>query len=366
MPTPEQNIILTDDQYAPPAGPHRKRLRHFSAKLVIVSLFILVAAMFVYGVDILLLTFAGILFGVFLRYLARWVTEKTKLPVRWSVIAVSVGLLLFLGLAGWMMAPRLANQVDELFTALPKAANRLYDTVARYKWGEFILARAPAPEQVVSQNQGQIAAKVANYFRVTLTVIGGIVAIFFLGIFFAASPGLYINGVAALVPRHREARVREVIHNTGSTLECWLLGQFSAMAVVFVLTTLGLWLLKIDFALALGLIAGLLAFIPNIGPIVSAIPAVMIGLLQNPTQAIWVVVLYIVIQTVESYIITPLIQKRMVSLAPALVVFVQFLMGAILGTFALALATPLAAAGLVLVRKLYVEDFLGKDLSKDR
>jgi predicted PurR-regulated permease PerM len=131
------------------------------------------------------------------------------------------------------------------------------------------------------------------------------------------------------------------------------------MSLVGILTALGLWLLGVPLALILGLIAALLEFVPYIGTILSAVPAILLALLQGPMQALWVVLLYFVIQSIESYLLTPLVQQRVVSLPPALVLAAQVLMGVLFGAWGIILATPLTAALLVLVQMLYIEDILG-------
>jgi predicted PurR-regulated permease PerM len=131
-----------------------------------------------------------------------------------------------------------------------------------------------------------------------------------------------------------------------------------AMTVVGVLTWLGLWLIGVPLAVVLGLIAALLAFIPNIGPIIAAVPAVLLALSEGPTTALLVVGVYVAVQSLESYVITPLIQQEQVSLPPALIISMQLLMGVLFGILGLALATPMAALGLTLIREAYVKLYL--------
>jgi predicted PurR-regulated permease PerM len=138
-----------------------------------------------------------------------------------------------------------------------------------------------------------------------------------------------------------------------------------AMAVVGVLTWLGLWLVGVPLAPILGLIAALLALVPNIGPIIAAVPAVLLAFSDGPTTVLMVVGVYIGVQTLESYAITPLIQQERVSLPPALIISMQLLMGVLFGVLGLALATPMAALGLTLVREVYVQRYLGKEAGDD-
>lgn len=168
-----------------------------------------------------------------------------------------------------------------------------------------------------------------------------------------------MRGLLKLIPLGYRPRAAEVLDESGSTLRAWLLAKLLEMLLIGVLTTLGLWLLGIQLALVLGLIAGLLSFIPNIGPVLAVIPALLLASLEGGRTVLYVAALYLFIQALESYVFTPWMQQRIVSVPPALTIAVQLLFGLLAGTLGLLLATPLAAVGMVLVRMLYVEDLLG-------
>jgi predicted PurR-regulated permease PerM len=181
-----------------------------------------------------------------------------------------------------------------------------------------------------------------------------------IGFYMAVAPRVYVEGVIHLVPVTRRGRAGEVLQALGRTLRWWLFGRWISMTVVGLLTTAGLWLLGVPLALTFGLLAALLTFIPYLGPIISAIPPMLLVLVQSPMQALYVVSLYLGVQGVESYLLTPLVQQRTVSVPPALTITAQVLLGLLLGTFGVILATPLIAVTLVLVKMLYIEDVLGK------
>jgi predicted PurR-regulated permease PerM len=131
------------------------------------------------------------------------------------------------------------------------------------------------------------------------------------------------------------------------------------MAVIGVLTTLGLWIIGIDLAMILGLIAGVLSFIPNIGPIIALIPAILIALISGPDKVIYVMLLYGGVQGIETYMLTPVLQQRMVDLPPALTISMQVLLGVLAGAVGVIVATPITAALMVMGKMWYVEDLLG-------
>jgi predicted PurR-regulated permease PerM len=136
-----------------------------------------------------------------------------------------------------------------------------------------------------------------------------------------------------------------------------------ALAVALI-TGIGLALLGAPFPVALGMLAGLMEFVPYIGPFVAAIPAILVGFAEGPQLALWVGLLFLGVQILESYVLAPLVQHKAVHLPPAVVLFSQVLMGVIVGALGVAVATPLAAAVMVAVSMLYVEDALGDKSAK--
>jgi predicted PurR-regulated permease PerM len=184
-----------------------------------------------------------------------------------------------------------------------------------------------------------------------------VVLVLFMAVLFAAQPNLYVRGTLRLVPKHKRDRLAEVMHRVGQTLRRWMLGQLGLMLFVGVTSTLGLWLLDVQAALALGLLAGLLTFIPFLGPVIAAVVAVLVSLSDGPLTAAWVALLYIGIQTMEG-LLEPLVQQKTVYLPPVLLLMSQLALGVLVGLVGVVLATPLAAALMVMVQMLYVEDVL--------
>lgn len=232
------------------------------------------------------------------------------------------------------------------------------ERIEQYQWSRRLFSQAPQAEEMLP-DKADLLAEATGVFSTTLGALANVVIILFIGLFLAVEPRLYTDGLIRLVPIGRRARAREVLYAVGDVLQWWLVGKVVAMLVIGVLTALGLWLLGVELALTLGLIAALLTFIPNIGPVLALVPAVLLALLHSPTQALYVVLLYLAIQTVESYVLTPLVQRRTVSLPPALTISAQVALGVLLGGLGLVLATPLTVALLVLIQRLYIEDTLG-------
>jgi predicted PurR-regulated permease PerM len=189
---------------------------------------------------------------------------------------------------------------------------------------------------------------IANFFIAILVAI-----------YLASEPQTYIHGFTKLFPLGRRARVREVLAEIGETLQWWLVGKSGSMLVIGILTWIGLSIIGVPLALTLGLIAGLLSFIPNFGPILSAIPAILLAFIESPVSALYVIGLYVGIQLFESNLVTPWIERQTVELPPALTILSQLTLAVLIGGLGLVLATPVLAVIMVLVQMLYIQDVLG-------
>jgi predicted PurR-regulated permease PerM len=311
-----------------------------------------------HAIDVLLLAFAGVLFAILLRGLSDFLSTHTGMGEKWSLAATMLLLVVLVTVGAWLLIPSIAEQTDELSQALPKSVELLEGQVKRYEWGRWMLEKAPEPAELIPRRRDLVSG-ITGVVSGTLGAIGIVVVIFFTGLFFAIQPRLYTEGIVKLVMIRKRDRAREVIGQVGAALQWWVIAKLTAMVFVGGLTWLGLWLLGIGMPLTLAVLAALLTFIPNLGPIIAAVPAVLIGLLDGPATAGWVVVLYVAIQTIESYLLTPLLQQQAVSLPPALTITAQLVMVVFVGGIGLALATPLTVVVLVLVRSLYVQDTLG-------
>ncbi|MDF3065003.1 MAG: hypothetical protein K0R38_604 [Polyangiaceae bacterium] len=314
--------------------------------------------------DVLLLCFSGVLLGLFFHGAGRWIARRTGLPRPVAVGAFCVVLVGAAGVTAWLAAPSISSQLDELMTTLPRALDKAAEPLQRFSWARAVLERARhadgalARRETWSQAGGAISAALGGF--------GSLVVILFVGLFTAFDPDLYRRGFLRLMPTGRRARAGEILSLMAHTLQMWMVGKMASMALVGIATWVGLALLGIPLAVVLSLLAAVLTFIPNLGPILSVIPAILLALLQGSTTALWVAGLYVGIQTVESYVLTPLLQKKLVSLPPAVTLIAQVIMGTLAGGLGVIVATPLTAAGLVLIKEAYVRDVLGDDGRPDR
>jgi predicted PurR-regulated permease PerM len=330
--------------------------------LGITALALLLGMVLWYAVDLFLLVFAGVLFAVFLRGLSDELSQHTPVSDGWSLTVVVFALLAVFGVGIWLLAPKVAVQVDQLVEQLPRSIGQLKALLGRYEWGRHIVANVPNAQEMIPdqiQGLGNVLGKVASFFSMTFGAIAGFLLFLFIGLFFAAEPSLYINGLIRLVPMAKRTRTRAVLDAIGHALRWWLIGRVFSMAVVTAGTALGLYLLGVPLAITLGLIAGLLDFVPNIGPILAIVPAALVALLQSPLQVLYVVLLYVAVQLVEGYLLTPLVQRYTVALPPVLTIVGVVLLGVLLGGLGLILAAPLTIVLFILVKMLYIEDVLG-------
>jgi predicted PurR-regulated permease PerM len=308
----------------------------------------------------LLLLFAGVLLAVLLRTAADSTSRMTGIPSGWSLILVLALLVGVASLATVLVLPSLAEQVDELSRELPVAARQLTDWMRQFTWGERLL-RSFEDEAV----PGQVVEPATALASTALSAIIGMVIALFAGLYLAAEPGVYLRGFLHLVPLKHRSRAAEVLQAVTSTLRWWLLGQLLSMVIVGLVMGIGLAIIGVRLAFVLGVLAGLLEFIPIFGPPLAIVPALLLALVESTQQAASVLVLYAVIQTFEGYILTPLVQRRAVHLPPVLTIAAQVILVALVGPLGLLVAVPLAAALLVTVQKLYVQDVLGDPMKSD-
>lgn len=307
--------------------------------------------------EALLLLFGGLLFGLFLAALADWITAHTPLPRIASlslVVLVLVGLVV---LAIWIGGPSVAEQADQLGTELPKAFEQLKERIGRSDLGSQALDQLPsAPSDLMDQQN--LLSRATGAFSSVLGFAANVFIVLLFGLFVAAQPQVLLDGLVCLVAPRRRARVRQALVESGTAVRKWLLAKIVRITFIGIATYFVLKFLGVPLAFLLAVITAPLAFVPNFGPVIAAIPAILLALVQGPQTALWVALLYIAIQFVEGNVLDPILTKTVISIPPALTFGVQVLLGVLVGPVGLAVATPLVAALLVLVRELYVEDAL--------
>lgn len=320
----------------------------WSVALVGVTVFIVVKV-----APALLVIFGAILFALLLDGLTRLGQRALPWERGWVFALVCFALLALLAGFALLAGARIAEQLGELGDRVPQAVERLRGEVETLPLIGGLAAALPSPGQLIG-SRGALNG--------IATVFGGISSLFavgFIGLFAAAQPRLYEAPALALVPPGHRARAAEVLGAMAHALRSWLVGRVILMTVIAVLTFAGLAIVGVPLALVLAIIAGLATFIPFIGPILSSVPAILVGLLEGPATALSVAVVFLVVQLIESNVIEPVVEHRVVALPPAVVLAAQLVMALLFGFAGIVISTPLTVAVIVAMQFLYIEDTLG-------
>jgi predicted PurR-regulated permease PerM len=312
-----------------------------------------------YGLDVVLLAFLGVLLAVLLRTPADWLSKRTGLGTAWTLSFVGAGALAAVAAGAYFFGIALVEQSVGLADRIPEIIESARQRLQANELGARLLELAQSSGALSGGGEMQFLGKGLGLLGSTFGALANVAIVLFFGAFLAAQPQLYTSGLLHLVPHARRGRVREVLYETGHVLRRWVVAQSLLAVCVMALSGIGLLALGAPFALPLAVLAGLMEFVPYIGPFIAAIPAVLIGFSEGPQMAAWIALLYLAIQLAESYILAPLVQQRALSVPPALILFVQVLLGVIAGGLGVAVATPLAAVAMVAIHRLYVEDVLG-------
>lgn len=320
-------------------------------------------ALLIFQIDFFLLLFAAVFFGVILNYSASWINRKIKLPYGASLALVLVLLIVIASTMVLLIGPSISDQITKVVEVIPKSIENVKHSLMETEIGRKLLKELPeSPEALLAgSGKNKLYYQVMGSFATSIGVMTNAFVIFVLGIFLAASPSLYRDGFVSLFSKSFQPRLNEVMDKAHETLSLWMFAKLISMTVVAILTVIGLIVLGIPMPFALALIAALFTFIPNIGPFIGLIPAVLIAFLEGADKALYVVFLYLGIQVIETYLITPFVEKRIVSLPPALTLLWLILFGMLTGIFGIMLAAPLLAVIIVVVKELYVKDYLNNN-----
>lgn len=313
--------------------------------LLVIVFFLLFKTLF----SLILLTLAGVLMAVYFYGFAGLLQRYLHMSSKWSIIisvifniVLLIGFLFFAGL-------RLQQQIAELSDTLPKTFQQVKNHLNNSALGSKVLNYLNA-----SGNSKRTIAAAKKFFSSSFGILSDLYIVLLIGLFFTASPSVYKKGIVSLLPPKAKDKGNELINEINTVLKNWLKGQIFGFFFIAVLTGIGLWIIGMPLILTLALIAGFLNFIPNFGPIIALIPAVLLAILQGPATAIIIICMYTLIQIIQNSVTQPLIQKKMISMPPALIIIGQVAMGSLAGFWGVLLATPIVAILMTIVRKLYI------------
>ncbi len=317
--------------------------------------------------DILMLTLMSVIFAVLLTSPVRFFVRRgVRRPV--AVVLTLILLILLIGATVGLLLPGLLEQFRQLVTIyIPSAAEQLRtelqpeNLIARYPFLQGIDLK-DFTDQVSKQLLGGLAnvsSQVFPFVGSLATTLFTILFVVFLGMYFIADPGTHERGLIKMFPIRYRPRAHEIMGKLDKTLRGFLQAQLVLMLLIGVSTGIALWLIGVPLAGALGTITGLFSFVPNFGPIVALIPILAVGIINTPDKLLLVVVIYYVLQFLQSQIVTPLLLGQEINLPPALILLSQVVAGLLFGFLGVLLSVPLVAILVVLIREIYIKDILG-------
>lgn len=307
------------------------------------------------GRVILLLLFAAIVVAVFLTAIVDWIAPKLRLKRGLALALVLLIATVIAVLTLWISGPNIIEQFARLQTDLPQAAHQLIERVKGQGWGRWLLAQWSDYSQL-SDSVSYALTRIGGVVLSTASLLAGLVIVAFLGLYLAAEPDVYFSGIRRLTPRGYRATLDACAASAVRNLRWWLLAQMLSMVAVGTLVTIGLWALGVPLAGTLGIIAALLTFVPNLGPILSVFPAALLAIAISPVKGLLTVLLFALVHFLEGNVITPLLQRQIVRLPPALTLTVQLLLAVIAGPLGVALAAPITAAALGVFKAILPAD----------
>ncbi|WP_319421628.1 AI-2E family transporter [Pleurocapsa sp. FMAR1] len=313
--------------------------------------------------QVLLLAFAAVVFATAINQLVKLLQAKFKLNRR-IAIAISVGgILIFIVGFIALVIPPFIEQFKELVTLVPDGLEKLNG------WNKWL--RNFLPNRLIEDFQGIEALTqnlrswmnglVSNFFDLfssTLAVFLNSLLVIVVTIMLLVSPTPYKQVFLLMFPAFYRRRIQSILKKCEKNLGGWSIGILFNMAVIAILSGIGLWALGVRLPLANSLLAGMLTFIPNLGPVLSVVPPTAMALLDAPWKALAVVILYVVIQQVESNILTPIVMKKQVSLLPAITLLSQVAFAVFFGVLGLFLALPITVVAQVWLKEIVVKDIL--------
>ena len=332
-------------------------LARFIKKLLITLLVLALALAAWRLADLGILLFGAVLISIGLRRAAESLGRRTRIG---TAAGLALVVLLFVAALAASLAffgTVAAGQFNELVQQVPQGLRIALAWLQAQPYGPYVLtqARGIAPAELTS------AAGHAVTFGVQAmaSMLGYGILTFLVAIYLAAQPQLYRRLCLRLVPPAYRATADHLLDQTGAVLLRWLLGQFIVMLTIGTLSGLGLWALGIEAPFALGLVGGLLTFIPYFGAVLAAIPATLVALTQGPFNAVLVIGMYAGVHFIEGNFVTPIVQAEATSLPPVLSLLSTVAFSILFGLSAVLLATPLTLFLLVAVEMLYVGGALG-------
>lgn len=327
---------------------------------VSITAFVAIMILIIYKTfNVFLLLLAASIIALFFNAVSSKIRKWTGLNDGLSLAVTIVLMVLSAGFFFWLVGAEAQIQYKEMQDAVPVMIDNAQNYLNKTTLGQKI------SDQITDiENQKKVLPFLQDFFKSSFGVFGDLYIVIFLAMFLSVSPFDYVNGVVNLVPRRGKAKAKQLFEDIGYNLKKWIKGAMISGFVIFVLISTVCLILGLDMWLILAITAGLLNVIPNFGPIMAMIPAVMVALLTSPTQALLVAGSFILVQAIEGNLITPNIQKKLLSIPPALLISFQVLMGTLSGGWGIVLAVPMLVIVMTVVKNLYLYENTGLESSE--
>lgn len=351
----------TSPSRAAPAPPsHAWTIGGFTARVLIVAGVTATLLALWAGRHAVLLFFAAVLVACGLRGVAKPLRKRLPIGEKGSIALAGLIILALLGGLFALLGAQLSDQFATLIRSLPAAWSNLQDRLQATDFGAAVYEQARS----ALQGGGLLSGVTRRVLQTATMLASGALEAFLVlvaGVFLAVEPRAYRDAILKLFPPGPRPKAREALDASGEAMKKWLLGTLFSMAAMTAMVWLGLALLGVPAPLALGLLAGVAQFVPFVGPILAAVPGVLLAFAQAPQTALWAVLMYFIASTIEANILYPLIQKRAVEQAPVLTLFSILAFGAVFGAMGVLLAVPLTVVITIFVVVFYVNGALGED-----
>jgi predicted PurR-regulated permease PerM len=325
----------------------------FFKRTAIVVAVVLIPVLVWFLFDVILIALGAILMAALLRLIAEPFRYWLRLPETAALVLSGALTITVIAATAYLFGVRIEAELQDV---MGRAGSALATITTQ-------MQHSPAGKLILAHLQGgsfSITDFIGNIFSISASFIEAVVITLIAGFYLAAQPKLYRRGLDQLFPRRWRSEADETIADIGQALRLWLIGELIQMALIGMLTLAAVWLIGLSSPLALAAIAGLAEFIPYLGPIIAAIPALLVATTQGSDTLLWTLFAYTLIHQIEGNLVAPLIQRRMVFIPPALLLLAIVTMLFLFGTVAVIFAAPIAVIIVTVVKKLYVRDSLGE------
>lgn len=305
--------------------------------------------------DVILVVVGAIVIATLLRSIAGPLVTWGRLP---QPIALTISGAIIVGAVGgtaYLFGTRIDAELSDVFQRATAAAAGITAKLQTSDLGKLLLSH------IQGGSSFSIPSLVTRLFSVSVAFLGTCVVTLIGGFYLAAQPQIYRSGLVQLFPQPWRGNAAETIDDIGRGLRLWLIGVLIQMAAIGALSTAAVWLIGLPTPLALGVIAGLAEFIPYLGPLIAAVPAVLVAVTKSNNAAFWTILAYLAIHQIEGNLIAPLVQRRMVYIPPAVMLLGLVIILFLFGSVSVIFAGPIAVIVFVAIKKLYVRDSLGEE-----